>query len=372
MKIFIQFGHKGASLFDHLLNPLSKVDFLTKIIVVCRYPGPSISKVEYHCPPRLIAKFAYIAIIYETIDLFFLALFGGRGYIAGYLLNPHGLIAFITGKLTGKPVIVSLIAGPFELYPRRRPLGVDFTKPLPWSGRLLLKIVKNSNAVITTGSFTKNFLSKHGIDESKIFPMINPPNEFKFQPLNVTKTYDIISIGRLVPVKHNEIMIRSILKIKDKHQNIKAGFVGDGPSKSELIKLGKELGLEDNLDFIGFKKDVTQFYNSSRVFILTSEREGFPNVVLEAMMCGLPCVVSNCGDVIDVAKDGFNSFIINDFHNIDGFAQAILSLLENEELYKKISQNALKTVKSLSTTEITNQWELLFQKIKPQNINTPN
>lgn len=364
MKIFIQFGNKGANLFDHLISPLSRVNDLTKIIVVCRYPGPTISKVEYHCPPVFVAKFAFLAVIYEFIDLFGLALLGGPGYIAGYLLNPHGLIAFIVGKLTGKPVIVSLIAGPFELYSRRRPLGVNFAQPLTWSGRLWLKLINNSDAVITTGSFTRNFLSKHGIEESKIYPMINPPNESRFQLLDVTKTYDVISVGRLVPVKHNEIMIRGLCKVKEKHQNIKAVIVGDGPSKSELIKLADELGLKENVDFIGFQKDVTHLYNSSRIFILTSEREGFPNVVLEAMMCGLPCVVSNCGDIIDVAKNGYNSFVIEDFNDIEGFAQAIISLLEKMELYNEISQNALKTAESLSAGEITNRWELLFQTIK--------
>jgi glycosyltransferase involved in cell wall biosynthesis len=364
MKIFIQFGNKGASLFDHLIGPLSGVNDLTKIIVVCRYPGPAIPKVEYRCPPGFVRKFAFIAAVYEFIDLFFLALFSGPGYMVGYLLNPHGIIAFIVGKLTGKPIIVSLIAGPFELYSRRRPLGVDFTKPLPWSGRLLLKLIKNSDAVITTGSFTRNFLLKHGIEESRIYPMINPPNKSRFRFSDVPKTFDVISVGRLVPVKHHEIMIRVISMVKGKYPNIKAGIVGDGPFKDELIKLAHGLGLKENMVFTGFQKDITYLYNSSRVFMLTSEREGFPNVVLEAMMCGLPCVVSNCGDIIDVVRNGNNSFVIEDFNDIEGFARAIVSLLENKELYHEISQNALKTAKSLSAGEITNQWELIFKRIK--------
>jgi glycosyltransferase involved in cell wall biosynthesis len=260
-------------------------------------------------------------------------------------------------------VIISLIAGPFEIYPRRKPLGLDFTNPLPWSSRLWLKIVKNANAVITTGSFTKNFLLKHGIDESKIDIMINPPNQSRFQPLNVAKTYDVISVGRLVPVKHNEIMIRAISRIKEKHQDIKACVVGDGPCKSELIQLADKLNIKANVDFVGFQKDTTYYYNRARIFVHTSEREGFPNTFLEAMMCGLPCVISNCGDITDIIQDGRNSVLIQDFRDVEGFARAITSLLENEKLYNEISQTALQTAKSLSADEITNRWGLLFQKI---------
>ena len=181
--------------------------------------------------------------------------------------------------------------------------------------------------------------------------------------MDVAKSYDVISVGRLVPVKHNEIMIRAILRVKEKRPDIKACIVGDGPYKSALMQLADKLNIKANVDFVGFQKDTPYYYNSARIFVHTSEREGFPNVFLEAMMCGLPCVVSNCGDITDIARDGYNSLLIQDFYDVEGFARAITSLLENEKLYNEISQNALQTAKSLSADDIINRWELLFQKI---------
>jgi len=364
MKIFIQFGNKGASLINHLINPLSMVDGISKILVVCRYPGPMIPKVEYHCPPGFVAKFTYIAVIYEFIDLLRLAFFGGSGCLVGFLLNPHGLIAFIVAKLTRKPIIISLIAGPFELYSRKKPLGVNFTQPLSRGGKWLLKVLNKSDAVITTGLFTKDFLVKQGVKESKIYPMINPPNKTIFRPSDVPKAFDVVSIGRLVPVKHHEIMIQAVSKVKEQYPCIKVCIVGDGPCKNKLMKLTDNLGLRENVNFAGFQKDTSYYYNGARIFVHTSEREGFPNTFMEAMLCGLPCVVSNCGDIIDVVKDGYNAILIQDFSDVDRFAQAILSLLENNELYQLISQNALQTMESLSSEKVANQWKILFSMIK--------
>jgi glycosyltransferase involved in cell wall biosynthesis len=136
--------------------------------------------------------------------------------------------------------------------------------------------------------------------------------------------------------------------------------VGDGPRKNELIQLAEKLGISENIDFVGFQTDVPYYYNSSKIFIHTSETEGLPNVVLEAMMCGLPCIVSNCGDILDIAKDGYNSLVIQKFDDYRGFANAIYNLLENDELYNNICRNALKITESVSIENVTQQWELIL------------
>jgi glycosyltransferase involved in cell wall biosynthesis len=361
MKIMVQVGNLGSSVIDHLISPIARAKNVERVLLFCHSSGPAIDKVEYHCPPKLLSRFALFAVIYEFMNLFCLALSNRSKYIAGYLLNPHGLIAFIVAKITRKPIIISLIAGPVELYSiGGSPLGVNYEKSVPRCGRLFLKIMRHSDAVITTGSFTKDFLVRHGIQESKIYPMINPPNKSRFKLVEIPKIYDILSVGRLAPVKHYEVMARTISKVKEKYPNIKACIVGDGPCKPELIRLVNELGIKENVDFAGFQKEVQHYYNSARIFIHTSEREGFPNVVLEAMMCGLPCVVSNCGDIIDVASDGFNSLVIQKFNDYGGFARAIITLLEDDKLYRKLSQNAIKTMELLSAEDVTCKWEIIL------------
>lgn len=363
MKILVQVGSLGSSVIDHLISPLAKVNNLNNVLLICRYPGPVIPGVEYHCPPGLLAKSALVSVVYEYLSLIFLSLFRRPTHLAGYLLFPHGLMATIVAKLTRRPIIVSLIAGPVELYAAGSPLGVDYERPLPRYGRLLLKVLKHSDAIITTGSCTKSFLVKHNLQQSRIYPLINPPNKLRFYPLDIPRVYDILSVGRLAPVKHVEVIVRAISRVKERYPGIKACIVGDGPCKPELTRLVDELGVKDNIDFVGFKENMLHYYNSSRIFVHASEREGFPNVVLEAMMCGLPCVISNCGDVVDIAKDGFNSLVVPKFTDYEAFARAITRLLKDEKLYNELSGNAIKTAGSVSAEDVTRKWEIILDNL---------
>jgi len=362
MKLLIQFGKKGDSLFDHLITPIARAQNIDKILLVCRRRGPDIPKIEYHCTPGFLARFAPLAVIYEFFTLLSLALFKKPDFIGGYLLFPHVTMAFLVAKLVGKPLIASLIAGPVELFSTGSPKRYCPSGPIPIYGRIMLRLLRHSDIITTTGSVTNNFLVKCGIEEEKIYPIINPPNENRFHRVEMPKKYDLLSVSRLSYIKHIEVLLHTTARVKNKYPDVKVCIVGDGPLKEELMNLAMDLGIQENVGFIGFQKDVAYYYNSSRIFVHTSEREGFPNVFLEAMMCGLPCVVSNCGDITDIAKDGYNCIVIPEYKNHEAFADAITRLLEDEALYRKVVGNALKDVRKLSREEITITWEKIFSK----------
>lgn len=362
MNILVQMGNLGSSVLLNLINPLAQTDSAENIMLVCRRPGPVIPKVKYYCPPIITTRFSLLAVFYEFITLFILAIFRRPDFLLGYLLFPHGLLTFIVAKLTGRPVILSLIAGPVELYAIGSPLGVEFTKPIPWLGRIFLQMLKNCHAIVTTGSFTKDFLIKQGIKRDIIFPMINPPASSMVYAADIHKEYDVVLVGRLTSVKHVEVLLRAAAKAKEHHRDIKVCIVGDGPRKPELIKLTVELQLNDNVEFVGWQKDVGHYYNRSKIFVLTSEREGFPNVFLEAMMYGLPSIVSNCGDITDLARDNYTCILIQRYSDYFGFADAITRLLADDVLYHRLSKNSLHTMGCLSPQEITQQWELILDR----------
>ena len=368
MKILVQVGKLGSSVIDHLMRPLAQAKNVQKVLLICRHSGPEIPKLEYHCPPKFISKYPKLAIVYEFFTLLYLSIFKRPNCIIGYLLFPHGLMAFLVAKLTRRPVIVSPIAGPIELYSIKGSLSVESTKPLPNRGQLLLKILKHSDAVTTTGSVTREFLIRQGVKGDKIYPIINPPNDSRVHPMEIPKIYDVVSVGRLAPVKHVEVLLHAISRVKEKYQNIKVCIVGDGPCKAELLKLAIELGVNGNIDFVGYQKDVAYYYNSSKIFVHTSEREGFPNVFLEAMLCGISSVISNCGDITDIAQDSFNCFVIPKYNDYEAFAEAIIRLLGDKELYHKLSQNTLNTARSLSVEEVARKWETILDRIASQKL----
>ncbi len=363
MRILVQFGNKGNSIIDHRMRPLAQAKNVDKILLVCRRRGPKIPKVEYHCTPKVLLKYPLISVIFEFFTMLYLSILERPGCIMGYLLFPHGLIAFVIAKLTRKPVILSLIAGPMELYAIGSSLGIDFHKPIPRLGRLFLKLLKHSTAVTTTGSFTRDFLANHGLQKDRIFPIINPANFSRCYIMQIPKKYDVVWLGRIAPVKHLEVLLYAIAKTKNKYSDIKVCVVGDGADKTKLLQIRDELNLGTNIDFMGYQKDVAYYYNSSKLFMLTSEREGFPNVFLEAVNCGLPSVVSNCGDITDLAIDGYNCIVVQDYTDIAGFANAIVRLLEDDELYHKLSRNALETAQALPVEKVAKQWEDILNTI---------
>ncbi len=371
MKVLVQAGNLTGSIIDHLMRPLARAENVERVLLVCRYPGPEIPKVEYHFPQKLISTYPMLAIVYQFFSLLYLSMVKKPDCILGCRLYPHGLLSFIVAKLRRRPIILFLIGGVAELYGIGHRLGVDFTEALPRLGRIFLNLLKRSDTIITTGSFTKDFLVKQGVDGNKIYPVINPSHESRIYPEEVPKIYDVVSVGRLSPEKHVETLLHAIPRIKEKYGDIRACIVGDGPCRDELLKLATKLGLNDNIDFVGFQKDVAYYYNSSKIFVLTSEREGFPTVVIEAMTCGIPPVVSNCGDVIDIARDGFNSIVIPRYNDYEGFAEAIIRLLKDKELYRKLSQNCLNTAGSISMEDVARKWQLILGSLAHHKENHP-
>jgi len=359
-----QVGGLGNSIIDHLIVPVASAANVKMVQVLSHHHGPKTINIKYRCPPSFLIKFSFFAAMWEFIDLFRLSLTAKPTCIAGYLLNPHGIVAFTVAKLTRKKVIISIIGGRPELYTKGSIKGIDFnTSKIPWLGKRMLDMLRHTDAIITTGSITKDYLVKHGVDEDKIYPIICPANNNRFKLQDIPKQFDVLSIGYLSLIKHHEILLRVIAILKKKYPQIKGCIVGNGPRERELTKLAKDLGVEENIYFAGYQQDVAYYYNRSKIFIHTSEREGFPNVVLEAMSCGLPCVVSNCGDIIDIVKDGVNSFVIQNYDDSEGFAKVTLKLLEDKDTYSKISRNALVSMKNLSSKEVTKTWESVLSRV---------
>jgi glycosyltransferase involved in cell wall biosynthesis len=172
--------------------------------------------------------------------------------------------------------------------------------------------------------------------------------------MNAQKEYDVVYIGRLARVKHVETLIKAICIVKEHNPYIRAVIVGDGPEKDKLEKLSKKLNLVKNIDFAGYQTDVWDWYNKSKLSVLTSEREGFPYSVVESLSCGLPVITSKCGDVCDLIKDGYNGVLINDNWDYHSFAEAITKLLQNPQIISKYSTNALKTLEKMDMDKVTN------------------
>jgi glycosyltransferase involved in cell wall biosynthesis len=270
---------------------------------------------------------------------------------------PHGLLAMLAGKVRKIPSVVSITGNPAYTKLRR---GLRL--------KLTMWILKNCTYITVTGNNSRKYLIQQRIPGEKIFILPNTLDFTLFRKLGLNREYDIISLGRISEEKHIEIIVKIVAELKAKIPNIKAAIGGDGPQKEMIINLVKQLKLDKNIDVCGYitpNEDLTSFFNKGKVFLLTSETEGFPRTIIQAAACGLPVVASNVGDITDVIDHGINGFLVNGYSNVKEFSSRVFQLLNDNELYEQFSITLEKIVRQQFVTENASKvWQNIFDEIK--------
>jgi glycosyltransferase involved in cell wall biosynthesis len=120
----------------------------------------------------------------------------------------------------------------------------------------------------------------------------------------------ICTIGRLSPEKGYNYLVEAIAEVKSEVSDIKLFILGEGPLESDLKQRVYQLGVKDNVIFLGFKNDTRSYLASSDMFVLSSLTEGLPLALLEAMGEEKPVIVTNVGGLPEIIKDGCNGLIV--------------------------------------------------------------
>ena len=134
-----------------------------------------------------------------------------------------------------------------------------------------------------------------------------------------------ISMGDLIKRKNYQIAIKTFKKLPD---DVHYLICGKGPELKNLQELAKALGIQDRIHFLGFRTDIVSLLKQSDIFILSSLQEGLPRSLMEAMACGLPCVVSNIRGNVDLIEHNYNGYLC-DPKKADDYANAISMLVKD-------------------------------------------
>ncbi len=173
----------------------------------------------------------------------------------------------------------------------------------------------------------------------------------------------ILFVGTLSPHKGPDILIKAMSEIVKEVPDVKLVFVGHGGMREELEMLSKKLGVEKNVEFAGFVEESMKplYYRAADVFCLPSvmKHEIFGIVNLEAMACSVPVVASKIGGVPDVVKDGENGLLVLPGDS-GSLADAIIYLLENEDVREKMGTNGRKKVEDYSWDKVAEETEKVY------------
>jgi glycosyltransferase involved in cell wall biosynthesis len=120
----------------------------------------------------------------------------------------------------------------------------------------------------------------------------------------------LVCTARLSKVKGVDILIHALSRALRRGVSCKCIILGDGPLRERLVEEANLLHLDGHVLFQGFQSDVTPYLQAASAFILTSYTEGLPLSVLEAMACGLPCIVTDVGGTAEAVKNGVTGLVI--------------------------------------------------------------
>jgi N-acetylgalactosamine-N,N'-diacetylbacillosaminyl-diphospho-undecaprenol 4-alpha-N-acetylgalactosaminyltransferase len=171
----------------------------------------------------------------------------------------------------------------------------------------------------------------------------------------------VISVGRLIPLKRNIDLIKTFFELQKVDDNIEVIFLGDGILKDELINDCVKLGIKEKVHFLGNVKNPFYYLVKSDLFVLNSEIEGFPNVLVEAMACGLPVVSSDCKsgprEILEDEKYG----LLYPVGNVDKLKEKMKFYLYEDIDMDTIKIRNLKRIEDFSVDKIMNEFKKVLE-----------
>lgn len=173
----------------------------------------------------------------------------------------------------------------------------------------------------------------------------------------------LMHISNFRAVKRVPDTVRILKEVLDYGLPAKLILIGDGPDRSETEKLTYELGLQNNVKFLGKQNAIIELLSCADIFLLPSQSESFGLAALEAMACGVPVVASSIGGIPEVVKHNETGFIA-EFGDISRMAKYVIELLTNKKKWQIFSDNAVKYAKEQYEAEkIIPMYEELYYKI---------
>lgn len=170
--------------------------------------------------------------------------------------------------------------------------------------------------------------------------------------------HELVAIGRLNPQKNYKLMLQAFAHVVEQYPDYTLRIFGNGDEYGMLERLASDLKISDRVRFEGLCMDVHTRIKDSDIYIMSSDYEGMPNALMEAMAMGFPVVVTDCygGGAEELVEDGVNG-ILTPVGDIRVFAEKIMWLIKHPAEKEKMAKNAEKLRQSHSYEQIARQWE---------------
>ena len=227
---------------------------------------------------------------------------------------------------------------------KRRRGGLNRLLNAKWPACHIINSTPSADAVNCTFSL---FTSRHVFTVRNALDL----NLFKCVGEASKKRDYVAAIGALMPVKRWDRLLRVVRNLKSVlSEDIRFQIAGDGPLRPALVKLADDLGVSRIVEFRGAVHDIPAFLAGAKFLVHTSQSEGCPNVVMEAMACGLPVVAMETGEIPYLVEDGKTGFVVRQ-EDETMLVERVSLLLGDDELCLNMGAAAREKAKREFTLE---------------------
>ena len=209
----------------------------------------------------------------------------------------------------------------------------------------------------------KSYFNKKLQYKSRV--ILNPVDKSFFNIKRVEDCKGIVTIGRLESQKNHKLLIQAYSNLLERDNEIDDLYIyGDGSLREDLEKFIYNNELQNKVHLLCKISNVAEILSSSKLFILSSDFEGLPNVLMEAMACGTPVISTDCpcgGPKMLI--ENINQGILVKCNDIKGLENAIRSIIYDNTVLKRMSGEATERAKSFESSKIFREWELYLNLI---------
>tara|TARA_R110000764_G_scaffold75563_2_gene152443 strand:+ start:9409 stop:10518 length:1110 start_codon:yes stop_codon:yes gene_type:complete len=196
---------------------------------------------------------------------------------------------------------------------------------------LVKKLYRKADLIISNAKASaEDLIANFNVSREKTGVIYNPIDLEKIDGIVPNNTLynssyvNLVSVGRLQLVKNHQLMIEAIAPFK----NVRLYIFGEGELREDLERQIDNLGISERVFLMGFESNPFQFLKAADIFIFSSNHEGFPNVIMEAMACGLPIITTNCksgpDEIMELKETRSDNIMITDYGVLSAVGDAQL------------------------------------------------
>ena len=206
------------------------------------------------------------------------------------------------------------------------------------------RLVQKSRLTIVQKKQQKQYFPEAQWEKIKVLPNPVSLELLQVQRCEDKSQFKVVGVGRLENQKNFDLLIDSVAMVSEKYENIRLEIYGEGSLEKQLQEHIDRINLGRVAFLKGRSSDYNEIYGGASAFVLSSDFEGMPNTLLEAMAIGLPCISTDCPTgPSDIIEDGKNGILVptGDKNRLE---QALEKLIEQNELRLSLSKAAKQTI----------------------------